>query len=81
MENDLFLVADADLSDEELLIGYPVLKHLGVDIKTLLEQRRDVLDGTDCSEVQYNGLSGGGAIGRLMLARQDGIVANGKGTR
>lgn len=40
-----FLIADADISAAELLIGFSVLQHLGVDTKTLLEQKRKVLDG------------------------------------
>lgn len=35
--NVTFLVADANLAAEDLLIGLPVLRHLGVDSKALLE--------------------------------------------
>lgn len=38
-------VADADLSVEDILVGFPVLRHMSVNEKTLLEQRRDLLDG------------------------------------
>lgn len=42
-----YLVADADLDVEDLLLGLPVLRHLGVDTKTVLEERRDLLDGSN----------------------------------
>lgn len=65
-----FLVADANLAVEDLLIGLPVLQHLDIDTKTLLEQKRDVLDGFDCSSIR-NTPSGtrGGQVSRLMIAR------------
>lgn len=63
-------VADDDLSLGDLIIGRPVLKHLCVDTRTLLEQNRSALDGTDCSDV-YGPAAGGhlGTVGRLMTAR------------
>lgn len=68
--NVTFLVVDADLFAEGLSIGLPVLQHLGVNTKTLLEQRRDALDGSDCSSVS-KAISGenGGYVRRLMVAR------------
>lgn len=45
------LVADADLAVEDLLIGLPVVQHLGVDTKTSSEERRNFLDGFDCSSI------------------------------
>lgn len=47
-----FLVTDAELAAEDQLIGLSILPHLDVDTKTLLENRRDLLDGTDCSSVK-----------------------------
>ena len=68
--NVTFLVADDELASEDLLIGLPILRHLGIDSKTLLEQKRDLLDGIDCSSVrQYQCATHGGKISRLMLAR------------
>lgn len=68
--NVRFLVADADLAVEDLLIGLPVLRHLGVDTKTLLEERRDLLDGTDCNLHHLDvGTSKMGRVSRLMIAR------------
>lgn len=73
--NVTFLVADADLSAEDLLIGLPVLQHLGVDSKTLLEERRDLLDGADCSSVRsLSPNSSGGLVSRLMTARLHGLL-------
>lgn len=43
-----FLIAEADIAEEELLIGLLVLHHLDIDTKTLLEEKRDVLHGSDC---------------------------------
>lgn len=44
-----FLVADEDLTSEDLLIGLPVLRHLPIDTKTFLENNRSLLDGMDCN--------------------------------
>lgn len=49
--NISFLVAEDDLACEDMLIGLPVLQHLKVDTKTLLENNRATLDGVDCSKV------------------------------
>ena len=48
--NITYLVADDDLAEGDLLIGLPVLKVLGLDTKKLLEQRRNDLHGTECSQ-------------------------------
>lgn len=50
--NVTFLDPDGDLSTGDLIIGLPVLRHLRVDTRTLLERIRATLDGTDCGEVQ-----------------------------
>lgn len=50
--NVTYHVADAYLAVESLLIELPVLQHLGIDTKTLLEERRDILDGADCSTIR-----------------------------
>lgn len=46
--NVSFLVVDADITAEDLLVGFPTLRHIGVDTKTFLEEKGDVLDGADC---------------------------------
>lgn len=50
--NVKFLVADGYLSTGDFIIGHPLLQHLRVDTRTLLEENRAALDGTDCSDVQ-----------------------------
>lgn len=49
--NVSFLVANAELTEPDLLIGQPVLKHLGIDSRTMLENNRAQLNETDCSGV------------------------------
>lgn len=44
-----YVVADADLASEGLLIGRPVHEHMRVDTKTLLGANSALLDITDCS--------------------------------
>lgn len=63
------LIPDDALTSEDMIIGLPVLRHLKVDTKTLLEQNSAALVGTDCSTVNiaspYAKL---GRVGRLMRA-------------
>lgn len=49
MVNIAFLVADVDLALDGLLTRLPVLQHLDILTNSLLAQKRDVLDGVDCS--------------------------------
>lgn len=51
LNNIAFLISDAKLASEDLLIGLPLLRHLGIDSRTLLERNRAQLDGADCSSV------------------------------
>lgn len=68
--NVRFLGADAALAAEELLVELPGFLHLGVDTKILLEEKRDVMDETDCSTLQNaTAASRGGFVSRLMIAR------------
>lgn len=72
--NIKFLVADDDLACEDLLIGRPVLHHLQIDTKTLLELSRKSLDGTDCSNVGRLTLANrGGYVSRIMVSRLNHI--------
>lgn len=41
--NITYLVVDDDLAIEDLLIGLPVIQHLGIENKTPLEELQDVL--------------------------------------
>ena len=70
LKNIRFLVADDDgaMTCEDLLIGLPVLRHLRVDTKTLLEANISNLDGTDCS-LHGKPPTNMGKLGRLMTAR------------
>lgn len=73
--NVTYLVADDDLAVEDLLIGLPVLQHLGIDTKSLLESKRDVLDGIDCSSVRSStGTTCGGHVSRLISSRLNRVV-------
>lgn len=64
-----FLVPNEDIAVEDLLIGLPVLQHLGVDTKILPDERRDLLDCADCSFVQVvNEPKHGGVASRLVTA-------------
>lgn len=56
---------------EDLLIGLPVLRHLGVGTKTLLEVRSDLLDEADCSGDTTKNCHG--RVKRLMIARLNRI--------
>lgn len=64
------LIAASDLSAEDLLIGLLVLLFLDVDTKTLLEERPDLLHGSDCSSFMTNYRNDkGGRVSRLIVAR------------
>lgn len=73
LTNVTFLVADAELACEPLIIGLPVIQHLQVDTRTLLENNRDVLDGADCSHIRNTANdSRGGTVSRMMISRLNG---------
>lgn len=72
LNNVRFLVAGADLSAADALIGLPVLRHLGVETKTILERDRERLDGSDCFVVSLP--PNEGSISHLMIARHNRIV-------
>lgn len=58
-----YFAADANLAAQDLLIGSPVIRQLGVDAKNLLVKRQDLLDGTDCLALKLK--SYGGNTGRV----------------
>lgn len=64
--SDDYLSCD-EVSCEDLLIGLLVLRHLKIDSRTLLESRRDILDGMDCIEVGNHKTTSQGLVGRLWL--------------
>lgn len=49
--NITFMDSDASLAIEDILIGLPILRHLGIDSWSLLECNCAKLNGTDCSNV------------------------------
>lgn len=65
-----FLIADDETAFKDLLIGFPVLRHLGANSRTLLEQKWTKLDGTDRANVERPSESTVfGRLGGLMIAR------------
>lgn len=82
--NITFLVADDELDCEDLLVGLPVLQHLGIDTRTLtlLERNWNTLSGTDCLSIKpTTDAHGCGAFGRLILDRQGNVDAGTTETR
>lgn len=76
--NITFLVADVNLAVEDFLIGLSILQHLGVDTKTLLKIRRDLLNGADCSFVRaVNESKHGGMVSRLTPAHFNCVPSEG----
>lgn len=70
-----FLVAEDAIACEELIIGLPVLRHLKVDTRTLLENNRSKLDGQDCSAVGNPTMSSkGGVLSLMITARLNGVA-------
>lgn len=60
------LMADDDLACEDLPIVPPVLQHLQVNSRALLQENRVVLDSSDCSSViNRTTLFRGGAVSRM----------------
>lgn len=47
----IFIVPDAELAENDLLIDQPVLKHLEIYSKTMLDNNRAQLDETYCSGI------------------------------
>lgn len=71
LANITFFVAGDELVCEDLIIGLPVLQHLRVDTRTLLENNRPVLDDADCSAVgNPTAINRGGVVSRMMTARK-----------
>lgn len=70
--NVTFLVVDAELAENDILIGQPVLKHLGIDSKTMLENNRAELNETDSSGVVRDDMVPS-TVGRILIARIRGV--------
>lgn len=72
LKNVGFLVADDGIPCDYILTGLPVLEHLGIDSRTLLEHNRARLDGTDCSSVDNPSVySEPGVLGLITLQREE----------
>lgn len=70
--NVSFLVPDAELAENDLFIGQPVLKHLGIDSKTMLENNRAQLHETDCLNVVRDE-DVTSTVGLLLISRMKGV--------
>ncbi len=67
--NISFLVVDDELEAESILIGHPVLQHISIDTKTLLDENRGSHDGTDCSLFGNPTIpKKGGFVSRIIVA-------------
>lgn len=59
-----------DLSPEDVILPLPVLRHVSVDSMTLLEECRDLLNGSECRSPRETYRSErGGRVSRLIIAR------------
>lgn len=69
--NVRYLVADASLTSEDILLCLLlVVHHLFVDTNALLEEFSDLLDGTECVNVDSRSRKGSrSTASRLMVAR------------
>lgn len=68
LTNVSFFVSYAALATDDVLNGFPVRQHLGIDSRTLLEHNRPTLDATDFSAV-LSVSKACGSLGLLMIAR------------
>lgn len=69
--NITFLAADRGTAWEEVLLGLQVLRHYGIDPRTLLEQQLTSLDVTDYSVVHNQWKNQTSNLGRLLLVRKE----------
>lgn len=68
--NVSLMVADDETACEDILLGLPLLRHLGIDTRTLLERRWQELTNTDCAGIDDpTKQRPAGRLGRLMVAR------------
>lgn len=77
LNNVSFLIADNDLSCEDVLFEYPVLLHLGIDSPTFLERNRSMLDGRDCSSDEHcTTTKTSGSLTWLVVARMPRVIGS-----
>lgn len=68
--NITFLVPDDDTRREHIIFGLTVRRHIGIDLRTLLDRKWSALEGTDFAGVDGNAtINTGGRIGFLIVAR------------
>ena len=67
------MVADDDLAYEDLWIDLPVLEHIRVDTRTMLEAQRLAMDATDCILNTRTGTNHGEYFSRFMNFRLNRI--------
>lgn len=68
---------DSELAEEDLLLVFPVLDHLIVDTKSLIEERCDLLDSSLFSKISPSYISvKGGRVSRLMIYRIHDVSDN-----
>lgn len=75
LTNISFLVTVDHFCCEDLVIVLPMLQHLRIDRKTLLEAQFNALDGTECAEVGNPTVGPEGSVGRLMVAHMQQVKA------
>lgn len=67
-----FLVAEEETVCEDLLPGFPLLRHLVIGSRIPLEQNWGSLGGRDCAGIDgHQTPSAGGRFGRLILAQME----------
>lgn len=69
LENVSLFESDDYVNAEGILIGLPILCHIGIDSHTLLETNRTQLDAANCVSVENPSSGSLGIIGRLVVAR------------
>lgn len=73
-----FLVADGDFAAEQVLDRFPVLQQFDVDSRTLLEKKRDLLNGINCTSVRISILvRQGGYVSGLMVSDRNNFISFG----
>lgn len=71
LRNVKFLVADNDVSFENLLFALSVLHHLQVDTGIVLVNNPDRIQEMDCTLAELSETEATGCVGRPMFRRKD----------
>lgn len=71
--NVTFLFSDDNTACRYLLVGFPVVRHLGIDTPTILERLGYTLNGTDFSTIiDRTSTTQAIRLGRLLISRHRG---------